>query len=148
MAVWLCIGADSTPDLRPPLTSEEKSILDLTNKAREEKKLPALSVNTILTQVARDHSKNMANKGEMNHVLDGKNPADRVKAAGYRYFYTGENVAMGENVTIAEIFDSWMKSKAHRENILNENYREIGIGIARDDKGRVYYTQEFGSRER
>jgi uncharacterized protein YkwD len=51
---------------------------------------------------------------------------------------------MGENVSLPEIFEAWMKSKGHRENIMKPEFREIGIGIARDPKGRVYYTQEFG----
>jgi uncharacterized protein YkwD len=128
------------------LSNDEKTILELTNKARAEKNLPPLTVNPMLTAVARAHSANMAKKGEMNHVLDGKNPADRVKDAGYRYSWTGENIAMGENVTVPDIFGGWMKSKAHRDNILKPEYQEIGIGIARNDKGEVYYTQEFGTK--
>jgi uncharacterized protein YkwD len=37
----------------------------------------------------------------------------------------------------------WMDSKGHRENILNPGFTEIGIGIARNDKGETYFTQEF-----
>jgi uncharacterized protein YkwD len=128
------------------LSNDEKTILELTNKARAEKNLPALTVDSVLTAVARAHSANMAKKGEMNHVLDGKNPADRVKEAGYHYSWTGENIAMGENVTVPDIFEGWMKSKAHRDNILKPEYQEIGIGIARNDKGEVYYAQEFGTK--
>ena len=74
------------------LADDEKTILELTNKARAEKNLPPLTVNPLLTAAAKAHSANMAKKGEMNHVLDGKNPADRVKEAGYRYSWTGENI--------------------------------------------------------
>ena len=38
----------------------------------------------------------------------------------------------------------WMNSKVHRENILDPAFTEIGIGVARNDKGEVYYTQDFG----
>jgi uncharacterized protein YkwD len=130
------------------LSDDEKTILDLTNKARAEKKLPPLTVDPLLTAAARAHSANMAKKGEMNHVLDGKNPADRVKDAGYSYSWTGENIAVGENVTVPDIFEGWMKSKAHRENILKPEYQEIGISTARNDKGEVYYTQVFGTKEK
>ena len=37
-----------------------------------------------------------------------------------------------------------MDSKAHREHILYPDFTEIGVGIARSDKGDVYYTQDFG----
>ena len=32
----------------------------------------------------------------------------------------------------------------HRANILEKKFEEIGIGIADDGKGNVYYTQAFG----
>jgi uncharacterized protein YkwD len=38
-----------------------------------------------------------------------------------------------------------MKSQGHRENILRDSYREIGIGIATSAQGEVYYTQVFGT---
>jgi uncharacterized protein YkwD len=47
---------------------------------------------------------------------------------------------------VPDIFEGWMKSKAHRDNILKPEYQEIGIGIARNDKGEVYYAQEFGTQ--
>jgi uncharacterized protein YkwD len=129
----------------PPLSADEKTILDLTNKAREEKSLPPLTLNPVLTKVARAHSANQAKQEKMAHVLDGKNPADRVKEAGYKYSWVGENVAKGENVTVRQVFDGWMNSEHHRDNILKADYREIGIGVARNAKGEVYYTQVFGA---
>jgi uncharacterized protein YkwD len=144
--IFVLIAADKkdqTPD--PPLSRDEKTILELTNKARVDNKLPPLTLNAVLTKVARAHSANMAKKGEMNHVLDGKRPADRIKEAGYDYSWCGENIAMGENVSVQQIFDEWMKSQGHRENILKKQYQEIGIGIARADDGKVYYSQEFGA---
>jgi uncharacterized protein YkwD len=142
--ITLCIAADKERSTKPTLLPEENTILELTNKARAEEKLAPLKLNATLTEVARAHSHNMADKGEMNHVLDGKNPAERIRAAGYKYSSCAENIAMGENVSLPEIFEAWMKSKGHRENIMKPEFREIGIGIARDPKGRVYYTQEFG----
>ncbi len=146
LLVAALVAADSKErDANAPLTADEQKIVELTNKAREEKMLPPLTVNPTLTAAARAHSANMAKQGQMSHVLDGKNPAQRVKAAGYRYSRTGENIAMGENVSLARIFQGWMDSKGHRENILKPEYREIGVGIARNDKGEIYYTQVFGT---
>jgi uncharacterized protein YkwD len=133
------------PGPNPPLSADEKTILDLTNKAREEKSLPPLTVNPLLTKAARAHSANMAKQEKMDHVLDGKNPGDRVKEAGYKFSWAGENIAVGENVTVRQVFDGWMNSEHHRDNILKPEYREIGIGIAHNAKGEVYYTQVFGA---
>jgi uncharacterized protein YkwD len=127
------------------LTEDERTILDLTNAAREKEKLPPLKPNRILTEVARVHSANMAKKGEMNHVLDGKRPDQRVAAAGYDFRAVGENIAAGEGWSLEDVFKGWMESPEHKANILRKEYREIGIGIARDGKDQVYYTQVFGT---
>jgi uncharacterized protein YkwD len=127
------------------LTAEEKATFELTNKARAENKLQPLTLNAVLIKAARAHSANMAKQGKMSHVLDDKNPADRVKEAGYKYSLSGENLAVSDNVPTAVIFESWMKSKAHRENILREEFRDIGMGVVRAADGKLYYTQVFGA---
>jgi uncharacterized protein YkwD len=129
----------------PKLGKEEQAVLDMTNQAREKEKLPPLKLNATLTEVARAHSQNMAKKGEMSHVLDGKKPNERVKAAGYDYAWVGENIAMTDGDTPEVIFKDWMDSPIHRENILKKEYEEIGVGVARNDKGEIYYTQVFGT---
>jgi len=139
--------ADKKDASKVTLTADEQTILDLTNKARAEEKLSPLKMNAILTEVARAHSKNMAKKSELNHELDGKKPADRVKAAGYNWYWVGENIAYGEGTPIDEIFKTWMDSQHHKENILRKEFTEIGIGIAKNEKGEAYYTQVFGSRK-
>src|SRR5205807_320948 len=103
-------------------------------------------VNPTLCEVARAHSANMAKKEKMEHVLDGKNPAQRVKSAGYRYRRMGENIAYSTQLRPKRVVAGWMNSPMHRENILNEKFREIGVGIARDKDGNVYYTQVFGTQ--
>jgi uncharacterized protein YkwD len=86
----------------------------------------------------------MARQEKMEHNLDGQTPGARIKAAGYRFRAAGENIAMTDGDPPSVIFEMWMKSKHHRENILNAEFTEIGIGIARNDKGEIYYTQDFG----
>ena len=39
----------------------------------------------------------------------------------------------------------WMDSPEHKANILRDKFTEIGIGIARNAKGEVYYTQVFAA---
>ena len=41
---------------------------------------------------------------------------------------------------------AWMNSPEHRANILNPTYTEIGVAIAMDAAGRLFFTQEFGFR--
>ena len=127
------------------ISEDEQTILDLTNKARKKEKLPALKASETLFNVARAHSANMAKQKKMEHVLDAKNPADRIKAAGYRYSYAGENIAAGNGWTLDEVFQTWMDSEPHKKNILTKEFTEIGIGIMRDGQNKFYYTQVFAT---
>jgi uncharacterized protein YkwD len=127
-------------------TDDERKIFELTNAERKKKDLPALKLNPLLCKVARAHSANMARQGKVEHELDGKTPFDRIKAAGYEYMDAGENVAKGEEGAMpVKVMMRWMDSKGHRENILDRDFAEIGIGIAIAKDGQLYYTQVFGT---
>jgi len=86
----------------------------------------------------------MARQEKMEHVLDGKGPGKRARAAGYRFDWIAENIAAGEEWPLEGVVSGWMESKGHRENILNPNYTEAGVGLAKTDKGEWYYTLLFG----
>jgi len=137
-------AADSKDSKKVELSEVEQAILDATNKERESENLPPLKPNKTLCEVARAHSANMAKQGKMEHELDGKNPADRAKDSGYVYAQLAENVASRENETLSEVMKSWMDSKMHKDNILNKDVTEIGLGMAKTEKGEYYYTQVFG----
>jgi len=130
------------------LSADEEKIVELVNKAREEKKLPPLKVNRQLTEAARKHSANMAKLEKMDHVLEGKKPSDRVKAENYDYSKMGENIAAGEGWKIDDVHKAWMESEKHRDNILDADYTEIGVGLARSDRGEVYYPQVLGKPQK
>jgi uncharacterized protein YkwD len=136
--------AQAKKEEEPKLTTEEQALLDLTNKEREKEKLPPLKMNAKLLQSAREHSANMAKQMKMDHVLDGKEPKDRVKEVGYVYAHTGENVSYGQR-TPAEALQVWMGSPGHRRNIVRPEYTELGVSVAKSSKGVPYYTQVFGT---
>jgi uncharacterized protein YkwD len=69
---------------------------------------------------------------------------DRIQNAGYLFSSAGENVAYGFG-DAAAVMSGWMNSEGHRQNILNPNYKEIGIGYAQGADGRPYWTQDFGA---
>ncbi|HWG42422.1 MAG TPA: CAP domain-containing protein [Gemmataceae bacterium] len=127
------------------MTKDEQTLLDLLNKERVQKDLPALRPQPLLFKAARGHSTNMSKQRKMEHVLDGKTPGQRVLAAGYDYGKVSENIAESEGgkVPLAVIVKDWMESKSHRENLLSDKVTETGLGIAKNDKGEVYYTQVF-----
>lgn len=129
------------------LTKDEKALLELTNKEREKAELPPLKANEKLFKAARDHSANMAKQNQLDHTLDGKDPGDRLKDVGYEHLGWGENVAGGAR-TPEEAVQTWMNSPGHRANILNPQYKEIGLGIAKNGDGGPYYTQVFATPRR
>jgi uncharacterized protein YkwD len=141
------VAAQDKKESEFKLSDEEKTLLDLTNKERVKEKLPPLEANAVLFKVARAHSANMAKQGKMVHDLDGKKPAERVLDAGYDYALMGENIAWSDGAPLAKIMQDWMESKIHRANILNDGFREVGLGIARNGKD-VYYTQVFGTQRK
>ncbi len=138
---------DNKPAEKFQMSKDEQKLLELTNKEREKKKLPALKPNPQLFKAARGHSTNMAKQEKMEHVLDGKGPGQRARAAGYRADWIAENIAAGEDWTLAGVVADWMDSKGHRENILSTKYTEVGVGMAKTDNGEWYYTLLFGRPE-
>ncbi len=58
----------------------------------------------------------------------------------------GENIAAGyENAFYTHA--GWVNSQGHRDNILREGYKELGIGVAfiKNSEYGLYYTQNFAS---
>ncbi len=121
----------------------EKSVIDLTNAERKKEGLGELKPAEKLFSAARSHAVNMAKKDELAHVLDGKNVEDRAQALGYKYFLVGENVAYNQ-ADAESLLKAWMESPPHRENILKKQFTEIGVGVAKNEKGEPYYAQVFG----
>ena len=141
VAVPFAIGEDDKFDM----SREERTLLDLLNKEREKEKLPPLRPHPLLFKAARGHSANMAKQEKLEHVLDGKTPGQRVLAAGYDYGKVSENIAVSdsEKAPLPMIVKSWMESKTHRDNLLSDKVTETGLGIAKSEKGEVYFTQVF-----
>ena len=146
----LSLGAQGGEKPKPfESTAGELKVFEFTNQERKKKDIAPLKLSLALSKVARIHSENMARQMKMEHKLDDKTPFDRLKDAGYEFLAAAENIAMGdEQVALSVILQAWMDSKDHRANILNAEYTEIGIGIARDKNGRLYYTQVFGRPQR
>jgi uncharacterized protein YkwD len=81
------------------------------------------------------------------HELEGKNVNKRLDDAGYLWTECAENIAMRLPADdYRRVFDSFMKSKVHRANILGKKYEDIGVGIVKHpDKAEWYVTQIFGT---
>jgi uncharacterized protein YkwD len=118
-----------------------EDILNYTNKFRRSKGLAALVIRDDLNAIARQHSADMAggNTGFGHSGFNQRFNEARKKIKGFRTF--AENVAYGAS-SGKEVVTLWKNSPGHRRNMLG-NYRYTGIGIAKDRRGHIYYTQVF-----
>jgi uncharacterized protein YkwD len=115
-------------------------ILKYVNKDRSEHNLPALKMNSIESQLAEKHSRDMAT-GKVKFGHDGFNSRAKTIQKALGSIEIGENVASGP-MTAREVVNGWLKSPGHKRNI-EGNFILTGIGYAHDKKGDIYFTQIF-----
>ena len=126
----------------PEELAAEAEVLRLVNVERAKAGCPALAADGPLTTLARSFSADMAARGFFSHTdPDGMSPWDRAAAAGIGNL-RAENIALGQ-ATPDAVMRSWMGSDGHRTNILNCDYRTLGVGV-HIASGGPWWTQEFG----
>lgn len=123
-------------------------VTDLTNSERDSYQAPALARSSLLDEAARMKAEHMAAEGYFaHHSPGGISPWFWFERVGYTYAHAGENLAV-HFTDSAAVVEAWMKSPTHKANIINNQYTEIGIGVA---KGRhegfdtVFVVQLFGT---
>lgn len=144
LLVSSCLGASSWSQTDEPKPSkEEQEVIDRTNAERKKAERKPLVASPQLMAAARGHAANMAKQGKLEHTLDDKGFEDRAKEAGYQFAALGENIAWNDETPKA-VVETWMGSQLHKENILNEEFTEIGVAVAKNAKGERYWVQVFG----
>lgn len=123
-------------------------LIDLTNESRIASNEVPLLKNEKLTRAAQLKGEDMVTKEYFAHDSpDGITPWHWFKEVGYTFLYAGENLAI--NFTKAEDVDkAWHKSPKHRANILNGEFREIGIATVPgvyNGAETLYIVQMFGT---
>jgi hypothetical protein len=64
-----------------------------------------------------------------HNTPEGNSPWTFITKAGYQYLKAGENLAYGF-LTSAGVVTGWMNSTAHRANVLDATFKDVGFGIA------------------
>ncbi|MBM7624462.1 CAP domain-containing protein [Sporohalobacter salinus] len=127
------------------LSSIEKQMVDLINKARKENNVDPLKTDKELTKLARMKSKDMVKNDYFSHYSPTYgSPFDMLNKFGVEYLQAGENIAANSSVEAAH--RELMNSKGHRRNILNPQYTHVGVGIKSSDKYGYIFTQLFISK--
>lgn len=124
-------------------SSQAVEILNLVNQERKKAGVPALTLSEKLTSIANTKAKDMADKNYFSHESPTYgSPFDMLKHFGVSYSYAGENIAAGQK-TAAEVMNSWMNSSGHRQNILNKNYTQLGVGYTQGGQYGTEWVQLF-----
>lgn len=114
------------------------------NQSRKDHGLKTVQLSDELNTISQNHSEDMIAYNFFGHInQDNQSPEDRRIAAGIKTPIS-ENIA--KDVSIE--FSHWglMRSGSHRQNILNEAWTLVGLGIAEKD-GYLYITEEFSTSE-
>lgn len=121
----------------------ERRVIELCNYERAKYGLAPLQEDSQLASVAKIKSQDMASNNYFSHTSPTYgDPFVMMDNLGVQYTYAGENLAIGQT-TPEEVVQSWMNSSGHRENILSEDFTNIGVGIAQNERGQLLWTQEF-----
>ncbi|MEV5256548.1 CAP domain-containing protein [Streptomyces anulatus] len=130
------------PSPSPTDASARSEVLSLVNQERAKVGCSPLSTSAPLTSLAQNFSEDMAARGFFDHTdPDGDTPWDRAAQAGVQGL-GAENIARGQADAQA-VMEGWMNSEGHRANILNCDYKTIGIGV-HEGSGGPWWVQNFG----
>ncbi|WP_405766338.1 CAP domain-containing protein [Streptomyces sp. NBC_00080] len=117
-------------------------VLALVNEERAKVGCSAVSDNSALSKLAEKFSDDMAARGFFDHTdPDGATPWDRAAKAGISDL-GGENIARGQ-ADAAAVMEAWMNSPGHKANILNCDFKTLGVGVHLGSGG-PWWTQDFG----
>lgn len=143
LTLLLARAAQAGPFLQPSdeLAAQAGAMLERVNQARQSAGLAPYVVNAALAQAAQGHAEEIAEFAHYSHTSrDGRKAKDRVLQAGYAA--GREGLRVGENFVgrsnIDDAFGWLMGDPPHRANILDPNYREIGVGVGKISYGYIW----------
>lgn len=108
----------------------QASLLNLTNQDRVAANEAGLGLNSELNAAAQAKADDMVKNNYWAHISPaGATPWSFIDSSGYQYQAAGENLAYGFN-NADSLIKAWMDSPPHRQNMLDQNYRDVGFGVA------------------
>ena len=129
--------------LGDPESDIHKAMVDALNTYRVENGLQPLVYSKRLELAADGMTRDLWQRNFFAHINpDGQNPGDRAIAAGFCHKYVGENLAAGQR-TVDAVMQAWKNSPGHNANMLESEYKYVGVSFSVDENGRLYWAQEF-----
>lgn len=113
------------------LTTDKHAETELFEKVNEERRKLAIEElvwNPEAVPVARDHAEDMWERKYFSHFSpEGESVGDRLQDSGVDYMFAGENLALAPTIMTAHT--GLMNSDGHRKNILDPNFKKLGLGV-------------------
>jgi len=116
-------------------------IINGVNAYRKSKGLAPMRLLSLAASEASAHSRDMANKRIPFGHAGFNQRAIAIANELHGTSSTGENIAFGK-MTWKQVIEAWLKSPNHKANIEGP-FNYTGVGVAKDSRGVVYYTQIF-----
>jgi uncharacterized protein YkwD len=149
LALILCSPAVSALPCQTSSSEEivpelERKLFELVNRERADRGLRPVELSLELRELARSHSRDMADMRRLSHdSSSGKPYSRRLVDRGIFFLEVGENVAFSDTYVPEVIHNALMESPRHREVILTAAYDRVGIGVVTADGKGFYVTQDF-----
>lgn len=144
-ALFLFSPASSVQAVSADINAQE--LIKLTNLARKQNNIPELIINQKLETAALEKARDLLAKNYFAHTSPNGRPFYRwIQEADYQYQSAGENLAI-DFITNKAVVKAWMESPGHRDNILNQEFKEIGMATVAgqlDQKNTIMIVQLFG----
>lgn len=119
----------------------QQEVLAAVNKYRIKHGLQKLKLVEAISKEAIKHSEQMASRSiEFSHK-DFDKRVQNIRSQIPNVWGSAENIAYFK-LQPAEVVAKWLTSQGHKKNI-EGRYTLTGIGVAKDAKGFLYYTQIF-----
>jgi uncharacterized protein YkwD len=143
----LSLGFASLLPLSLPATQNadnqaiERAVLVHINQYRQSHHLPLLTMDSRISKQARKHSIDMAeHRLGFGHTYF-KQRIERLHGQIKGSDAGAENVAYNYK-SAEDVVKNWLRSPGHKRNI-DGHYNLTGIGVVRDARGKLYFTQIF-----
>lgn len=116
-----------------------EGVLNKINEIRLWLDLQPLKLDDTLSLIAEVYVGYLDRTGDFSHTTEGGVTfEDRIKTSWYPFALAGENLAKWYTDTDA-VVKAWMDSPAHKDNIINKNFRDMWLAYKNG-----YRVQVFG----
>ena len=123
-------------------------VLSLINDKREDAGLRRYKISPLLAQAAQGQANDCSSRGWCSYVgSDGSSTKTRILRTGYTPVMFSESLVQANDPAsaVASWYNETPPNDTHRQDLLNNGYTEIGVGIARAGQG-YYFIVDYGSR--